>query len=191
MDIVAILGVGAIGLGLLLALLAYRLLAEPNGRERPIYIFMASCLVLLGVGAVLLYSNNLQKNALEQKTRDYDALKAQYDNTVKNLVTAQNALTESKGKLWDALKLWSTAQASANNYMGENRRLTDDMKAIVETLAPTFGTLQSVQGSLTGLACSGGAHGEPTNSGAEYGTRISGSIAQISAASKIAQQYVP
>jgi hypothetical protein len=191
MDIVAILGVGAIGLGLLLALLAYRLLAEPNGRERPIYIFMVSCLVLLGVGTALLYSNNLQKKALEQKTTDYDTLKAQYDSTAKHLATAQNAIIESKGKLLDALALWSTAQASANNYKGENRRLTDDMKEIVETLAPTFGTLQSVQGSLTGLACSGGAHGETMNVGAEYGTRISGSIAQISAASKIAQQYVP
>jgi hypothetical protein len=192
MDIVSISGVGAIGLGLLLMLLAYRLLARPNGRQRPIYIIMASCLVLLGVGAsTLLYSNALQKTALEQKTTDYDTLKAQYDSTAKYLATAQNALTESKGKLWDALKLWNAAQASANNYMGESRRLTDDMKAIVETLAPTFGTLQSVQGSLTGLACSGGAHGESMNVSAEYGTRISSSIAQISAASKIAQQYVP
>jgi len=188
MDIVAILGVGAIGLGLLLALLAYRLLAKSNGRERPLYIFMVSCLILLGVGAALLYSNNLHKKALEQKTNDYDVLKAQYDNTTKNLVIAQSALSESKGKLWDALKLWSTAQASANNYMGENRRLTDDMKAIVEKLAPTFETLQSVQSA--GLACSGDAQGEPMNGGAEYGTKISGSIAQISAASKIAQQYV-
>jgi hypothetical protein len=188
MDIVAILGVGAIGLGLLLALLAYRLLAEPNGRERPIYIFMVFCLVLLGVGTALLYNNNLQKKALEQKTRDYDTLKAQYDSTAN---TAQSASAESKGKLLDALALWSTAQASANNYKGENRRLANDMKEIVETLAPTFGTLQSVQDSLTGVACSGGAYGEPMNGGAEYGARISGSITQISAASKIAQQYVP
>ena len=92
--------------------------------------YMASCLVLLGVGAsTLLYSNALQKKALEQKTTDYDTLKAQYDSTAKYLATAQNALTESKGKLWDALKLWNAAQASANNYMGESRRLTDDMSS--------------------------------------------------------------
>jgi hypothetical protein len=142
-------------------------------------------------GCASLHSNNLHKKAFEQKANDFDALKAQYDSTAINLTTAQNALTESKGKLWDALKLWNAAQTSAKNYMGENRRLTSDMKAIVETLAPTFGTLQSVQGSLAGLACGGGANDEPTNGGAEYRTRIPDSIAQISAASRIAQRYVP
>jgi hypothetical protein len=191
MDVMAILGVGALGLGLLLAILAYRLLAQSNGKQPPIYFFMASCLVFLGVGAALLYGNNLQRKALEQKTKDYNELKAQYDSKAKNLITAQDALSESKGKLWDALNLWSAAQASANNYKGENRRLTEDMKVIVEKLAPTLETLQSVQGSLAAIACSGGPNAEPMRSGTEHETRISGSIAQISAASKVAQQYVP
>ena len=53
MDIASILGFGAIGLGFLLAFLAYRLLATGEARERPIYIYMAFCLALLGVGAAL------------------------------------------------------------------------------------------------------------------------------------------
>jgi hypothetical protein len=191
MDIASILGFGAIGLGFLLAFLAYRLLATNDARERPVYIYMVFCLALLGVGAALQYSDNRYKTALEQKTKDYDSLKAQYDATAKNLVGSQNNLTETQDKLSSTLTSLAAAQTALNNSKSESKRLADSMKAIVETLAPTTAPLQQVQGVVTGLACSGGAHGEPMNGGAEYGQKISGALSQISAATKIAQQYVP
>jgi hypothetical protein len=146
MNIASILGFGAIGLGFLLALLAYRLLATGQARERPVYIYMAFCLALLGVGAFLQYSDN------------------------RSLAAAQTALDTAKG---------------------ENKRLADSMKAIVDALKPTSGPLQEVQSAVTGLACSGGGHGEAMNGGAAFGLKISGALSQISAAMNIAQQYVP
>jgi hypothetical protein len=66
--IASILELGPIGLSLLLAVLvyrfavlAYRLLPpKPGGevQERPIYLFMAFCLALLGVSAALQYSES-------------------------------------------------------------------------------------------------------------------------------------
>lgn len=191
MDIASILGFGAIGLGFLLAFLAYRLLATNEARERPVYIYMAFCLALLGVGAALQYSDNHYKAALEQKNKDYESLRAQLDATAKNLIAAQATLSENQEKLSSTLTSLAAAQAAVNNAKGENKRLADGMKAIVETLAPTTGPLREVQGAVTGLACSGGAHGIPMNGGAEYGQKVSGALAQISAATKIAQQYVP
>jgi hypothetical protein len=134
MNITSILGFGAIGLGFLLALFAYRLLAKGVTRERPFYIYLAFCLALLGVGAALQYS----------------------DNTAKS----------------------------------ENKRLEDSMKAIVDALTPTVPPLQEVQSAVTGLACGGDGHGVAMNGGSALGTKISGALSQISAATKIAQQYV-
>jgi len=191
MDIASILGFGAIGLGFLLAFLAYRLLATGGARERPVYVYMAFCLALLGVGAALQYSDNLNKTALEQKTKDYDNLKAQGDTTAKNLISAQSNLTETQDKLSSTLTSLAAAQAALNSAKSENKRLADSMKAIVDTLTPTARPLQEVQGLITGLACSGGAHGEAMNGGAEAGGKIAGALSQISAATKIAQQYVP
>ena len=49
MDVVSILSLGAIGLGFLLAYLAYRLLAGGQTNERTIYVFMVFCLTLVAV----------------------------------------------------------------------------------------------------------------------------------------------
>jgi hypothetical protein len=65
MGIVSILGFGAIGLGFLLAYLAYRLLAKDPTRERPIYVYMAFCLVLVGVGAALQFDES-RNRAMKQ-----------------------------------------------------------------------------------------------------------------------------
>jgi hypothetical protein len=191
MDIASILGFGAIGLGFLLALLAYRLLATGEARERPVYIYMVFCLALLGVGAALQWSDNGYKTALEQKTKDYDNLKGQDDTTIKNMTSAQNNLTETQDKLSSTLTSLAAAQTALNNAKSENKRLTDGMKAIVDALTPTAGPLQQVQVAVTGLACGGGHNGVAMNGGSEYGAKISGALSQISAATKIAQQYVP
>jgi hypothetical protein len=92
MDIVSILSLGAIGLGFLLAFLAYRLLATGQARERPVYIYMIFCLSLLGVGASLQYTDSRYKSAFEEKSREYDVLKAQHDNLKAQLAEAQASL---------------------------------------------------------------------------------------------------
>jgi hypothetical protein len=192
MDIASILGFGAIGLGFLLAFLAYRLLAGGEARERPVYIYMAFCLALLGVGAALQYSDSRYKTALEQKTRDYDNLKALYETQATNLIAAQNNLTETQGKLSSTLALLASAQTSLGNANSQNKKMADSMKAIVDTLAATTGPLQAAAGHVTaGTVCPGGPHGEPLPNGNVDGANISSAQANIASAAKIAQQYVP
>lgn len=93
----------------------------------------------VGVGAMLQYSDNHYKTALEQKTKDYDSLSAQLDATAKNLVGTQSTISETQEKLSSTLTSLAAAQAALNNAKAENKRLADGMKAIVETLAPTTG----------------------------------------------------
>jgi hypothetical protein len=192
MDIVSILGFGAIGLGFLLAFLAYRLLATGKAQERPVYVYMAFCLSLLAVGAALQYSDNRYRTALDQKNKDYDALKAQYDSTAKNLINSQTSLTENQDKRSSALTSLASAQAALSSETSANKRMADSMKAIVDALTPTVKPLQETETAVTSAgACGGGGHGQPMGNGNVYGANISGALAQISAATKIAQQYVP
>jgi hypothetical protein len=58
MDIASILSYGAIGLGFLLAYLAYQLLASGMASERQVYTYMAFCLSLLIIGGVIQYFDN-------------------------------------------------------------------------------------------------------------------------------------
>jgi hypothetical protein len=74
-SVASILGYGAIGLGFLLALLAYRLLGKPGIKERPIYVFEVFCLVLVLVGAFLQYSDGQRR--VDASTHETDALRAQ------------------------------------------------------------------------------------------------------------------
>ena len=191
MNIAAILGYGAIGLGFLLAVLAYRLLASDRTRERPIYVFMVFCLALLGVGAVLQYTASQDKTALEQKSRDYDNLKVQADATEKNWGSAQSNLATTQDKLSAKLTELAAAQTALADEKAANKRPVDSMKAIVNALSPTTAPLQQVAGRITGAeVCNGGAHGEPLPGGSADGTKISTAVSQISAAAKIAQQFV-
>jgi hypothetical protein len=98
-DIGSILGYGAIGLGFLLALLAYRLLAAGKARERPVYIYMVFCLALLGVGATLQYSDNKYKTLLEQKTKDYERLADSMKAIVDTLTPTAKPLQEVEGQI--------------------------------------------------------------------------------------------
>ncbi|MEH6442958.1 MAG: hypothetical protein V7784_03590 [Oceanospirillaceae bacterium] len=60
MNIVSILGLGAIGLGFLLALLTYKLLRQAPVNNVPIYVYQFFCFVLVLIGAGLQYSTILQ-----------------------------------------------------------------------------------------------------------------------------------
>src|ERR1700740_1849501 len=99
MDIASILGFGAIGLGFLLAVLAYRLLANSQQKERPIYIFMVFCLALLGVGAALQYTDSSSKAALAQTTKDLDSVKEQHKGAEKDLAEAKRQIGDLQRKL--------------------------------------------------------------------------------------------
>src|SRR5260370_31206547 len=62
MDYAKILSYGAIGLGFLLAILAYRLLRAHPGKERPIYVFMGFCIVLVLIGSILQYATDINRS---------------------------------------------------------------------------------------------------------------------------------
>ncbi|UWQ95478.1 hypothetical protein K3728_17685 [Rhodobacteraceae bacterium M385] len=79
MNVLSILGYGAIGLGFLLAFLAYRLLSTERTNNQPLYVFMAFCLVLFFGGVWLQFlsldPNPLLEQIMTQQTR-YDDVEA-------------------------------------------------------------------------------------------------------------------
>lgn len=140
-SVASILGYGAIGLGFLLAFLAYKLLGKPGIKEQPIYVFEAFCLVLVLVGAFLQYSDG--QRIVDASTRETDALRARYN------------------------------------------KLTAAMNSFVSDASTSIADLQPVGNFLTSAACSGGAHGDPIQGGAQRATVVTNVVNRL-AASKAA-----
>jgi hypothetical protein len=185
MDVVSILGLGAVGLGFLLAYLSYRLLANPLSKERPIYIFMVFCLALVCVGALLQYNDSRSGSELIQLRKEHENLISMSGIAENALLSAQKGISEMRATL-------ASTQSSLNDTLNENKRLTGSMGAIFHALTPTQQPLQVVANHVTdGGACNGGAHGEPLPHGNEDGARISSALANITAATRIAAQHVP
>jgi hypothetical protein len=138
-DPTKILGYGAIGLGLLLAVLTYNLLKNPSLKERPIYVFQAFCLALVVIGAWLQYTNN--------------------SSAADASLALQKELTAVKERLTSADAKASEMQNRA--VLAENRLSTavQVMNAIASSVPMSISKLQSVNSKLTGDSCPGGAHG--------------------------------
>jgi hypothetical protein len=86
-DVVKILGLGVIGLGFLLALLAYRLLSkiqsQPNPKRsvlRSIYFFMGFSIVLCGIG----FASQVFDQRRSEEQKELDELKAKFNVFVKS-----------------------------------------------------------------------------------------------------------
>jgi hypothetical protein len=119
MDIVSILGLGAIGLGFLLAYLAYRLLAKNQIRERPLYIFMAFCLVLVGVGAALQFADSRTKASLEATRSALDDARAQNKRMADSMKAIVDALTPTEKPLQEVNRHVTDGGACSGGRSGE------------------------------------------------------------------------
>ena len=162
-----ILGYGAIGLGFLLAVLAYRLLSRENFRERPIYVYLVFCLLLVIVGSTLQYV-------------------AAKDNTVAVLEREKQLtldLEATKKQLAEAVEKQQTAQNEANRYKSDLSRLVD---AVAGSLAIFKGEVTGNMFDLNNFAvndsCPGGGNGVPSNHSGDIqrvNTLIAASISKI------------
>jgi len=98
LDVIRILGLGVIGLGFLLAFLAYRLLSkiQPNPNRsvlRSIYFFMGFSIVLCGIGFVSQVFD--QRRFQEQCETKLNELEAKFDVFVKS----RERLSKVSGKI--------------------------------------------------------------------------------------------
>ncbi|WLA69208.1 hypothetical protein [Bradyrhizobium diazoefficiens] len=66
-NITSILGLGAVGLGFLLAFLTYSLLKQPQKNYTPIYVFEFFCFALVLVGAGLQYSASSKDTTAQEE----------------------------------------------------------------------------------------------------------------------------
>jgi hypothetical protein len=135
----SILGYGAIGLGFLLAVLAYRLLREGHLNERPIYVFEGFCLALVIIGALLQYSSSAATAADNQ--------------------SLQSELQKTKETLSAALMRAQSAESGQATARAEIKSLV----AAIQVVFPDADKLSASVSSITNLvtqSCSGGPHGD-------------------------------
>jgi hypothetical protein len=91
----SVLSYGAIGLGFLLALLAYRLLLREQAQKEPrppilraVYYFEVFCIVLVILGALLQFSNSNSKAIAASMSEENNRLRAEIRNIVTEISTA-------------------------------------------------------------------------------------------------------
>ena len=145
-SIASILGYGAIGLGFLLAFLAYRLRGKPGIKERPIYVFEAFCLALVLVAAFLQYSDGQRK--VDDATRETAALRAQYSRLTAAMNSFVNDASTSIAGLQPVGNFLTSAACSGGTHgdpiqggAGQANVITK----VVNRLAASKATLAEVQ----------------------------------------------
>lgn len=142
-NVVSILGYGAVGLGLLLAILAYRLLLSGTVNERPVYVFEGFCLTLVIIGAFLQYSSN-------------SATAAQNQALQSDLQSTKESLTSEKAKSQSAELSLANAKSTIGGLAASTRTAFPD----ADKLAVSVGRISS----LIAQSCGGGDHGnDPAN----------------------------
>lgn len=99
--ILQILGLGAIGLGFLLAVLAYKLLAANPANRGSIYIFMAFCLVIMGTGAFLQYAAADDKSKVKNVDAEVTRLRAGMKSIQEALARTEKPLREANSIVTD------------------------------------------------------------------------------------------
>ena len=154
MDIVSILGLGAIGLGFLLAFLTYRLLSNERTDNTPIYVFQFFCFALVLIGAWLQYASTSGSKSIV-------ALQAK-------VVTLENEFTANESKVDELQEELATTKNERNTAQQKAKQATEKlassikvMKTIASMVPKSIKDLESVNAVLTGLSCSGGSHGKP------------------------------
>jgi len=175
-DVASILGYGAIGLGFLLAILAYRLLSAGKASERPIYVFEVFCLALVIIGALLQYSSSDARGTAASATAQNQALQADLKAARESLSAAQAGLQSTSENLSAVLARAQTAESRV-------AAAWQVMNGIAVMVPDSVTKLQQVNGVLTnGGACNGGRSGEPLPHGSEMATLSSAVMNNLAAA---------
>jgi hypothetical protein len=93
-DVFEILQIGAIGLGLSLAVLGYRLLAR-GANPTPVYFFLLFSMVLVTIGASSRYFNNPELSQLQRRLDSMSAINDQLSYELRNSEAARAAQGEA------------------------------------------------------------------------------------------------
>lgn len=95
-NITSILGLGAVGLGFLLAFLTYNLLRKPQTNHTPIYVFEFFCFALVLVGAFLQWSATNSSTAslaeLQTMRSKLDSAQQRAESAEANLIKAYEVM---------------------------------------------------------------------------------------------------
>jgi len=174
----SILGYGAIGLGFLLAYLAYRLLLKEQSRDitrdsilRAIYIFEAFCVVLVVLGSVLQYSNNEDKAMAGSVSDKNKTIYAELESTKESLAAAQRRVQAA-----------GACETSLGAYTSVYSRQSDAIKNANAIVDKVLGALSRQNDFAVNDSCSGGPHGIPTNHSADIqklNASISSDVANV------------
>lgn len=160
MDIVSILSLGTVGLGFLLAFLAFRLLSGEKPRERPIYIFMLFCLILVVIGAALQFYAGDDTSEIAIKDQQIAALSKQVEVMREQANSQKSAVGNNMKGLIEALE-----------------RTSDPIKALTKHISDPN-------------VCPGDSDGEPLPHVDDDTARINAIVAEISTAKQTARQYL-
>jgi hypothetical protein len=174
----SILSYGAIGLGFLLAWLAYRLLQKEQAVATPrqsilrsVYVFECFAVVLVIIGAILEYTNNEAKAGASATSTENTSLRAELKATKDKFEVADKRAQagdqcEAKFKQYAAI---------ATN---QNKAINDAASTIQKILKD----LAAQNALAVADSCPGGAHGVPSNHAGEItalNTQISADVATV------------
>jgi hypothetical protein len=178
MSITSILGYGAIGLGFLLAYLAYRLLLQEQGTKTPrpeilkaIYLFECFCVVLVVLGSILQYSANEDKAKAELLSEKNRALDNDLKFTKDNLAAAQ--------LLAKAADVCETKLQDVASIVAAQRKAIENSTTMIDGVLTALVTQNKL---AINDSCPDGEHGGPSSHGGEItglNTSISSDVAKI------------
>lgn len=151
----SILGYGAIGLGFLLAYLAYRLLLKEQTQSVPrdtilrsIYIFEIFCVFLVILGAILQFTNSADKSSAASLLDKNKGLESELTSTKDSLAAAQ---VRVKGA--DVCKSKLTQVTSVNSAQ------RDTIMGAMAIIDKVLKDLSAQNNFAINDGCSGGPHG--------------------------------
>jgi len=139
MDVVAFLRFGAIGLGLLLTVLAYRLLARDTN-PTPIYLFMLFSVMLMITGAASIYFDN----ASHLKT-----LQDSNETLTQEISIAQKEISDIRLELTDA--------------RSKSEAILAGQRTAIQTVEDSLLKLDKLADYASSDSCPGGGNGIPSN----------------------------
>lgn len=186
MDVVSILGLGAIGLGFLLAFLTYRLLATERTNNRPIYVFQFFCFALVLVGAWLQFSSTAG-------SQEILVLQDEIMEHQEELVTYKETTTEIQEELQRTKNNLNAAQQKIEQVSQKLASSISVMQRISNVVPESIQNLEAVNAVLTGNSCSGGSAGVPLwgGRGTEMAALSTTVISNLSAAKSSIEGVLP
>jgi hypothetical protein len=117
-NITSILGLGAVGLGFLLAFLTYNLLKRPQPNYTPIYVFEFFCFALVLVGAALQY---LASTSSTTTLAELQTMRSKLDSALQRAESSEANLTKAYEVMARIAKMVPTSIADLQEV---NRVLT-------------------------------------------------------------------